>query len=246
VTVIDVDDVTVTFDSVTALENVDLSVSSGEFVTVIGPSGCGKSTLLRTIGGLQEPTNGQVRLGGRSPSVARQQGQIGYVFQQHTLLPWKTALENVTFLRGLADKPPAPMQARELLRTVGLETFADARPNELSGGMKQRVAIARALHLGADILLMDEPFGELDEITREKMGVEVRRVWRQDEKTVVFVTHSVPEAVFLADRCIVMKMNPRRVQTVFDVNLPRPRDEDVYSTSEFQRQVRHVREALHE
>ena len=239
-------DVTVDFESVRALADVDLRVADGEFVTVIGPSGCGKTTLLRTVGGLQEPTSGRVRVGGESPDRARRRGAFGFVFQHHALLPWKTALENVVFLRRMASKSPDREGARELLETLGLAGFEDARPADLSGGMAQRVAIARALHLGADVLLMDEPFGELDELTRERMGVEVRRVWRDRQKTVLFVTHSVPEAVFLADRCVVMSDAPGEIAGAFDVDLPRPRDESVYGTEPFQRQVAAVRTALHD
>src|SRR5699024_2282922 len=217
----------------------------GELVTVIGPSGCGKTTLLRTIGGLQAATSGCVSINGDSPAVAQEGGDIGFVFQDHSLLPWKTAFSNVTFLRRMAGKSPEPEAATKLLETVGLSGFSDAKPAELSGGMKQRVAIARALHLGATVLLMDEPFGELDEITREEMGIEVRRIWRQNQKTVMFVTHSVPEAVFLADRCFVME-NTGQIAATFDVDLPRPRDELVYDSTAFQEQVAAVRRTLHD
>jgi NitT/TauT family transport system ATP-binding protein len=240
------DGLTVDFEDVRALTDVDLRVREGEFVTVIGPSGCGKTTMLRTVGGLQEPTSGTVRVGGDPPDSARQRGEFGFVFQRHALLPWKSALENVVFLREMAGKSPDRERARDLLATVGLEGFEELRPAELSGGMAQRVAIARALHLGASVLLMDEPFGELDELTREEMGVEVRRVWRDRRKTVLFVTHSVPEAVFLADRCVVMSDQPGKIEAVFDVDLPRPRDESAYGTAQFQEQVARVRTALHE
>ena len=237
--------VTVDFDGVTALADVDLRVRPGEFVTVIGPSGCGKTTMLRAVGGLREPTAGTVRVDGAPPADAKRAGDVGFVFQRHALLPWKTALENVVFLRRMAGEAPNRERARELLETVGLAGFEESRPAELSGGMKQRVAIARALHLGASVLLMDEPFGELDELTREEMGVEVRRVWRERDATVLFVTHSVPEAVFLADRCVVMGDDPGRIERVFDVELPRPRDASVYETAGFQDQVARVRRVLH-
>ncbi|MFB6107473.1 MAG: ABC transporter ATP-binding protein [Haloplanus sp.] len=247
-----VEDLTVTYGDLCALDGVSLTVDDGEFVTVVGPSGCGKTTLLRAVGGLETPATGTVRVDGDPPETAQSEGRLGFVFQDHTLLPWKTALENVTFLRRMAGKEPDPEGARDLLATTGLDGFEDARPSELSGGMKQRVAIARAIHLGADVLLMDEPFGELDEITRDEMGVEILRLWRETRKTVVFVTHSVPEAVFLADRCVVVAAeangdgnDPGRVVAEFEVDLPRPRDESVFGTEAFGAQVAEVRRALH-
>lgn len=243
---IDVTDLTVRYDDVTALEGNDLSVEPGEFVTLIGPSGCGKTTLLRTIGGLVDPTSGRVSIDGEPPTVAQHDGNVGFVFQQHTLLPWKTAFENVTFLRRMAGKTSKPDDARDLLESFGLTGFLDVRPAELSGGMKQRVAIARALHLDADVLLMDEPFGELDEITREEMGIEVRSVWQRERKTVLFVTHSVSEAVFLADRCLVMSPHPGRITAQFSIDLPRPRDASIYESDRFQSHVATLRKTLHD
>ncbi|WP_312909786.1 ABC transporter ATP-binding protein [Natronosalvus caseinilyticus] len=243
---IEVADVAVAYESVTAIRDVDLEVDAGEFVTVVGPSGCGKTTLLRTIGGLEEPTRGRVSIAGRDPASAQREANVGFVFQQHTLFPWKTALQNVTFLRTMAGREPATDEARSLLETVGLEGFEGARPAALSGGMKQRVAIARALHLGADVLLLDEPFGELDEITRDELGVEIRELWHRERKTVVFVTHSVPEAVFLGDRCVVMRDEPGRIEAIVDVDLPSPRDETVLSSRAFQERVATVRGMLHE
>lgn len=238
------EDLTVAFGETVAVENVDLTVADGEFVTVIGPSGCGKTTYLRAIGGLQSPTAGRVRIDGRPPAAAQRAGDVGFVFQDHTLLPWKSALANVTFLRRIAGKDPDAGAARDLLSTMGLDGHEDARPAALSGGMKQRVAIARALHLDADVLLMDEPFGELDELTRETIGIEVRDVWRREDRTIVFVTHSVPEAVLLADRCLVMCGPPGRIDRAIDVDLPRPRDESVLESAAFQRTVAAVRRAL--
>ncbi|MDL5362480.1 ABC transporter ATP-binding protein [Halalkalicoccus sp. NIPERK01] len=243
---IDLEGVTVAFEDVTAVSEVDLRIEDGEFVTVVGPSGCGKTTLLRAIGGLEEPTKGEVRVDGDAPAAAQAAARLGFVFQNHTLLPWKSALENVTFLREMAGEEPNREGARELLARVGLAGFEDAKPRALSGGMRQRVSIARAIHLGADVLLMDEPFGELDEITRDELGVELREVWRRERKTVVFVTHSVPEAVFLADRCVVMRGEPGRIERVFEVDLPSPRDERVFDSRAFQKRVAAVRRALHE
>lgn len=241
---IDVTDLRVAYGEQVAVADVDLRVAEAEFLTIVGPSGCGKTTLLRAVGGLEEPTAGRIAIDGETPDAARRAGRIGFVFQEHALLPWKTALGNVTFLRRMAGKSPAPDRARELLRTAGLEGYEDARPEALSGGMKQRVAIARAIHLGADVLLMDEPFGELDELTRTEMGAEIRRIWRETPKTVLFVTHSVPEAVLLGDRCVVIDGSPGRVRRVLEVDLPRPRDQQVLETEAFHERVAAVRKIL--
>jgi len=247
---ISVENLSVTYGDLRALDDVSLDIDAGEFVTIVGPSGCGKTTLLRTIGGLEEPTTGRVSVDGDPPDAAQSDARLGFVFQDHTLLPWKTALENVTFLRRMAGKDPDSAGARDLLATTGLDGFEESRPAELSGGMKQRVAIARAIHLGADVLLMDEPFGELDEITRDEMSVEILSLWRETRKTVVFVTHSVPEAVFLGDRCLVVSGSSSaagagRIVAEFDVDLSRPRDESVFGSEAFGRQVAQVRSALH-
>jgi len=244
-TAIELVDVSVEFEGVQALAEVHLAVEPGEFVTVIGPSGSGKTTLLRTIGGLQEPTRGAVSIDGEDPESAQSEGRIGYVFQDHTLFPWQTAIENVRFLREMAGKSPKPGRARSILSEMGLDGFEDHYPEALSGGMKQRVAIGRALHLGADLLLMDEPFGELDELTREEIGVEIRRLWRDHDRTIVFVTHSVPEAVLLGDRCLVVDGPPGRIVRQFDVDLPRPREESVLESAAFQSTVSDIRAELH-
>lgn len=243
---IELEDLVVRFDDFTAVADIDLRVDRGEFVTVVGPSGCGKTTVLRAIAGLQEPTDGRVRIDDRPPSSAQEHGDVGFVFQQHTLLPWKSAIENVVFLRRMAGKHPDREGARTLLRSMDLGGFEEARPSELSGGMRQRVAIARAIHLGADVLLMDEPFGELDEITRDELGVEIRSLWRRERKTIVFVTHSVPEAVFLGDRCVVMRDSPGRIEATVDVDLPEPRETAVFGSRAFQEQVAAVRRLLYD
>ena len=241
---IDLDGVTVAFDTVTAVEGVDLGVESGEFVTVVGPSGCGKTTLLRVIGGLVEPTDGTVTVGSAPPAERRDDGDIGYVFQEHTLFPWKTALENVRFLRRMAGKEPKPDRARRLLGTVGLSEFADAYPRELSGGMKQRVAIVRALHLDAEVLLLDEPFGALDELTRDELGTELRALHERERKTTLFVTHSVPEAALLGDRCVVVRGAPGRVEATFELEYDDDRTTELLGTVAYQRRVAEIRRAL--
>ena len=240
-----IEGVRVSFDSVTAVSGVDLDIDRGEFLTIVGPSGCGKTTLLHAVAGLQEPTEGRIGIDGEGPGRARDAGRIGLVFQEHTLLPWKTALGNVTFLRRIAGKPPDEPGARRLLDAVGLSGFLEAYPRELSGGMAQRVAIARALHLDADLLLMDEPFGALDEITRDELGVELRDLLRERETTVLFVTHSVPEAVFLGDRCVVLRGTPGRIEGVFDLDLPEPREPSLFTDRTFQERVGEVRAALY-
>ena len=244
--VIEVTDLTVRFDDVLALDDVSLSVPPEEFVTVVGPSGCGKTTLLRAVGGLQSPTTGDVRVDGDPPEAAQSAGDLGFVFQSQTLFPWKTALENVTFLRELAGRAPERRRARERLVAAGLGEAVDASPRELSGGMCQRVAIVRAMHLGASTLLMDEPFGELDELTRYDMAASLLGSWRNANRTVLFVTHSVPEAVLLGDRVIVMADSPGRIVDRVDVSLPRPRDEATMDTAAFADQVASIRQVLRE
>ena len=243
---ITVEDLTVRFGDVRALDSVSLSVEEGEFVTVVGPSGCGKTTLLRSVGGLQSPTEGRVRVGGEPPSAAQEAGDLGFVFQSHTLFPWKTALENVVFLRELAGRDPQRERARERLVAAGLGDAVDAYPRELSGGMCQRVAIVRAMHLGASTLLMDEPFGELDELTRYDMAASVLDSWRDSDRTVLFVTHSVPEAVLLGDEVVVMADDPGRIVDRVDVSLPRPREEATMDTAAFGEQVAAIRQVLRE
>ena len=241
---IDVRELTVRFDDVHALDSVSLSVEPGEFVTIVGPSGCGKTTLLRSVSGLQSPTTGEVRVGGDDPESAQDAGDLGVVFQSHTLFPWKTALGNVTFLRTLAGRAPERGRARERLVAAGLGEVIDASPRELSGGQRQRVAIVRAMHLGASTLLMDEPFGELDELTRYDMAASVLDSWRDSDRTVLFVTHSVPEAVLLGDRVIVMADSPGRIVDSVSVSLARPREQATMDTTAFTEQVADIRQIL--
>jgi NitT/TauT family transport system ATP-binding protein len=233
---------------VTAIESVDLTVAAGEFVTLIGPSGCGKSTLLRLVADLVEPTTGDVRVFGKTAREARRDQDYGIAFQAAGLLPWRTVSANIELpleLHGVG-KAQRRERARELLELVGLGDFARARPDQLSGGMQQRVAIARALAERPRLLLMDEPFGALDEMTRERMQVELVRLREETGAAVVFVTHSIPEAVFLSDRVVVMSPRPGRVTHVVDV--PRAvrgeRDEDVREAPAFYATVTAVREAL--
>ncbi|MEF7613381.1 ABC transporter ATP-binding protein [Aquincola sp. MAHUQ-54] len=210
--------------AVTALQDVNLSLRRHEFVSVIGPSGCGKSTLLRLVAGLLRPTAGTVSIFGMP--VTEPRDEIGFAFQKPTLLPWLNVLDNITFpmkhKHGRVDARDTA-RAHALLKTVGLADFAGKRPHELSGGMQQRVAIARALLHDPDILLMDEPFSALDALTRDEMSFELLRIWGERPKTVVFVTHSIPEALLLSDRIVVMSARPGRIAEIIDVPLARPR-----------------------
>jgi len=242
------DEITVTYlgqqGSLEALEGVSLQVGAGEFLCIVGPSGCGKSTLLRVLGGLVRPTSGSVCLAGELLTAPRR--QIGFVFQKANLMPWRTVLRNVTLpleVRGLKAEE-AGQQARELLKLVGLEGFENAYPHELSGGMEQRVAIARALIHDPAILLLDEPFGSLDALTRENMNLELLRIWQAKRKTVVMVTHSIQEALFLADRILVMSSRPGRIEATVAVPLPRPRRLEMLYGDEFGVLSRRVRQAI--
>jgi len=235
-----------------ALRRLDLRVGWGEFVSVIGPSGCGKSTLLRIVGGLLEPTVGQVHIDGRSPRDAQKDKDIGLVFQDPSLLPWRTVLGNVRLPLEVnrIDSHRPRFQPQELLELVGLSAFADYHPHQLSGGMQQRVAIARALVFQPSLLLMDEPFGALDEITRSAMRYELLRVWQsagsERPKTVLFVTHSITEAITLSDRVVVLTPRPGRVRAVIDIELPRPRDESIERSSRFLDYAQQLRNLLKE
>jgi NitT/TauT family transport system ATP-binding protein len=219
-----------------ALHDISLEMSDGEFVSVIGPSGCGKSTLLRLVAGLIEPSAGTITIAGEPPGQARARRELGFVFQEPTLLPWRTALENVTLLLEVARRGSAAerrQRGMELLELVGLGDFADARPVKLSGGMQRRVGIARALALDPRILLLDEPFGALDEITRQRMNMELLNIWTQRATTALLVTHNVGEAVFLSDRVLVMATAPGRMAAEVRVDLPRPRRLDLLEDQEF-------------
>jgi NitT/TauT family transport system ATP-binding protein len=209
--------------NVKALDRLDLTVGDGEFVAVLGPSGCGKSTLLKIVSGLLKPSGGSVVLGGRPVTGPRP--DVGIVFQQPTLLPWKTVLDNVLVPIRALGRPAAAHRdkAMELLRLTGLERFAGHYPNELSGGMQQRVAVARGLIHDPTLLLMDEPFAALDAMTRERMTAELQTIWMRTGKSVVFITHSIPEAVFLADRVLVLSERPGRLIETVAIDLPRPR-----------------------
>ncbi len=217
-----------------ALQNVDLTVSKGEFVTLIGPSGCGKSTLLHTLGGLLAPTSGQVELDGRKVT-GPDPWQAAFIFQDYSLLPWKSILDNAAIGLRFAGKPKAERDAKalEMLELVGLANVAKAYPHELSGGMQQRVAVARAMAMEPELLLMDEPFGALDEQTRQKLGQQMGQLLTKSDKGVVMVTHSLDEAIFWADRIVVMSPRPGHIIREIRVEQPRPRSLDFIASPEF-------------
>ncbi|MCX7151069.1 MAG: ABC transporter ATP-binding protein [Proteobacteria bacterium] len=226
---------------VAALSGIDLHIRAGEFVSVLGPSGCGKSTLLRCLAGLDHATSGEISIDGR-PQDGPPDG-LGVVFQRDVLLDWRTVLDNVLLPIEVHRLDPAAwkQKARELLALLGLTGFEDRHPWELSGGMRQRVSICRALLMNPSLMHMVDPFGALDAMTRDELNLELQRVWMGDAKTVFFVTHSIPEAVFLGDRVVVMSPSPGRIVEIIDVDLPRPRDLDIRETPEFGLMVRHIR-----
>jgi len=233
-------------ETTVALEGIDLRIGRGEFVSLIGPSGCGKSTLLRVIGDLIHPTVGTVLVNGKPAARARLDRDYGMVFQAPVLFEWRTIAGNVELPLEILGKPAAERKARakEMLDLVDLGGFAGHSPSQLSGGMQQRVAIARALAFEPALLLMDEPFGALDEMTRERMNAEVLRIWERTGTTIVFVTHSIPEAVFLSSRVVVMSARPGRITKVIDIDLPRPRSEDTRESARYFELVTDVRESL--
>jgi NitT/TauT family transport system ATP-binding protein len=236
------DDVVVT----TALSGIDLDIARGEFVSLIGPSGCGKSTLLRIIGDLIDATAGTVEVNGKAAHTARGDRDYGMVFQAPVLFDWRTVEDNVALPLELMgqDKARRSARAREMLDLVELGEFMEHHPYQLSGGMQQRVAIARALTFEPSILLMDEPFGALDEMTRERMNQEVLRIWEATDTTVVFVTHSIPEAVFLSSRVVVMSARPGRITDIIPIDLERPRTIATREEPRYFELVTAVREAL--
>jgi NitT/TauT family transport system ATP-binding protein len=218
-----------------ALRDVAFAVGEGQFVSIVGPSGCGKSTLLKIVADLLPPTSGRVSVFGGDAHAARAQRAFGFVFQTPLLFPWRTTLDNVALMLEVlgVGREERRDRAREYLALVGLSGFERHRPGELSGGMQQRVAIARALSFDPRILLMDEPFGALDAITRDRMGFELLRIWQRARKTVLFVTHSITEAVLLSDTVITLTPRPGRVRSVHQIGLPRPRTQEMRLSSEF-------------
>jgi NitT/TauT family transport system ATP-binding protein len=237
--------VTVRNERIHALSDISLSIAEREFVTIVGPSGCGKSTLLKIVSGLLGATRGKILLAGTPVDRPRQ--DIGIVFQNPVLLPWRTILDNALLPAEILGLPmsAARKRAQELLNMVGLSGFENKYPMELSGGMQQRAAISRALVHDPNILLMDEPFGALDAMTREQMNLDLQRIWLEAGKTVMLITHSIPEAVFLGDRVIVMSARPGRIARVVEVDMPRPRSIEVMGAPEFGRMTSEIRRLLY-
>lgn len=231
-------------NSVQAVSDVELTLEPGTTTALVGPSGCGKSTLLRMVAGLETPTSGAIRIGGEEPHVVARKGRLSVAFQDPSLLPWRTAASNVALARRLAGLPKDPAKVQKLLSLVGLDGFENKRPAELSGGMRQRCAIARCLATDARLLLLDEPFGAVDEMTRRRLNLELPRVWEGQGTTTLLVTHSVTEAVLLSDRVIVMSHRPARVSADIAINIERPRRASHLTSSEFLTHVTQINTAL--
>jgi NitT/TauT family transport system ATP-binding protein len=245
--VVQIKDVTKRFDETTALQGIDLEIEPGEFVSLIGPSGCGKSTLLRIIGDLIQPTSGAASVNGKPARQARIDRDYGIVFQDAVLYDWRTVAKNIALPLELArwDRRRRTDKVKEMLELVELTGFESHYPWQLSGGMQQRVSIARALSFDPALLLMDEPFGALDEMTRERLNMELLRIWEASGSTVVFVTHSIAEAVFLSTRVVVMSPRPGRISNVISIDLQQPRTATTREDPRFFEHVTEVREALH-
>ncbi|MGI3166558.1 ABC transporter ATP-binding protein [Pseudooceanicola sp. 200-1SW] len=230
-----------------ALADVSLKIRRGAFVALIGPSGCGKSTLMRMVAGLEAPTEGAVRIRGHQPQQYRQQGKLGIAFQDAALMPWRSVYRNVALPLQVLKRSVAEHDAkiREMIDLVGLKGYEDHLPAQLSGGMRQRVAIARALVTEPEVLLMDEPFGALDQILRRSMNIELQRIWSQQKATTLLVTHGIDEAVFLADQIVVMHAKPGRIAEIVDVPFERPRTKALFSDPAFHAMCEELMEKLH-
>ena len=233
-------------NAVTALTGIDLDIQPGEFVSFIGPSGCGKSTLLRVVADLTKPTKGQVTVNGKTPEQARLNREYGFIFQAATLYEWRTITKNVQLPLEIMGYSESERQerAQRMLEMVELGRFGNHYPNQLSGGMQQRASIARALAFEPKLLLMDEPFGALDEFTRDRMNMELLRIWQQTGTTILFVTHSIAEAAFLSNRVVIMSARPGRIKSIIDIDLPYPRQFETREDPAYYEYVTQIRETL--
>ena len=246
---VSLDNTSVKFGTFTAIENLSLNILGGSFYTILGPSGCGKSTMLRLVSDLVPAASGEVSIFGKSTEEARLAREFAFVFQDAALLPWRTALQNVELPLEMGRKrgvtlPISERTPMELLELVGLKGRENALPHELSGGMRQRVSIARALVCKPKLMLMDEPFGALDEMTRDRLNLQLLQIWQETGVTILFVTHSIPEAVFLGQKVLMLQSHPGRLREVVDIDLPYPREIKSRDTQEFTRHTAYLRELL--